>query len=57
MQLLSGPQNGSAVLGIPDCERFQLLSIKCDTISADWNRGHVKSNENVVIQTKKKFKN
>ena len=27
------PQNGPALLGMPDCERLQLLSINCQTIN------------------------
>ena len=35
------PGNGPVLLEIPDCKSLTLLSINCDTIEADHNRGQV----------------
>ena len=35
------PGNGSALLGMPECKRLQLLNMNCSAIAADWNRWQV----------------
>ena len=35
------PGNGSALLGLPDCDWLQLLSIKCQTTNDQHKRGQI----------------
>ena len=49
--------NGLTLLGMPDCERLQLLGITCDTMPTDLHGRQINEQPQQIKKKKKKFKN